>query len=79
MTAMLFLKMSTISFYRHVFTVINMLCKFGEDMQLWFISLIALLSKLRILRPKVFKALPWQQVLSSKTYSSVDPVQVNIY
>ena len=30
MAAMFFL-MSTIIFYRHVFTVINILCKFGED------------------------------------------------
>ena len=28
------------------------------------VGLIVLLSQLRILRPKVFKALPWQQVLS---------------
>ena len=32
MAAMFFKKkMSTIIFYRHVFTAINILCKFGED------------------------------------------------
>ena len=35
MVAMLFFIMGTIIFYRPVFTVINMLCKFDEDMQPW--------------------------------------------
>ena len=31
MAAMLFFKMSTIVFCRHVFTAVNILCKFSED------------------------------------------------
>ena len=31
MAAMLFFKMSAIIFYRHLFTAINILCRFVED------------------------------------------------